>query len=175
MICVRNREPGTGNRESGGQIPARLLHCGRQAIIFQTCNGGEQVGKLDGYRGLRVWQNSMDLAVLCYDVTKSFPAEERFGLQSQMRRAVVSIAANIAEGYARESRREFGRYLRISLGSLRELETLAMIGERVGLLTSRPVAQLLAQCEDIGRMLWGLKASIVRKAGSRIPDPGSRL
>lgn len=79
--------------------------------------------KLESYRDLKVWQRAMTLAEACYLQTRSFPREEMFGLTSQIRRAGASIAANIAEGYGREQTRTFVQFLRISQGSLKELET----------------------------------------------------
>ena len=82
------------------------------------------------YENLRVWQAGMALADVAYQVTRKMPDTEKFGLASQIRRAAISVPANIAEGYGRGSEKDFLRFLRIARGSLFELETLIRIGER---------------------------------------------
>lgn len=79
------------------------------------------------YKELIVWQKSMKLVTLIYDLTKTFPEDERFGLTSQMRRCAVSVPSNIAEGWGRMSRKNYIQFLRISRGSLFELETQLLI------------------------------------------------
>jgi len=86
------------------------------------------------YRDLRVWQQSMDLAETIYQVTKTFPDTERYGLISQLRRAAVSVASNIAEGHAR-SLGDYVRHLLISSGSLAEMETQLILSQRLGILS----------------------------------------
>src|SRR5262245_33859227 len=88
---------------------------------------------IKSYRDLRVWQDSMTLAVSCYKLSRDFPREEQSGLTSQIRRSATSIPANIAEGHGRENTRTFIQYLRIAQGSLKELETHLTLAERVGL------------------------------------------
>ncbi|MCL0074336.1 four helix bundle protein, partial [Dehalococcoidia bacterium] len=75
------------------------------------------------HKDLEVWKEAVKLSVICYDMTKGFPREEQFGLVSQMRRAAISIASNIAEGAARAGNKEFIQFLYISLGSASELDT----------------------------------------------------
>lgn len=86
---------------------------------------------LASYRELSVWQRSMDLTVAVYDVAKALPADERYGLGSQLKRAAVSVPANIAEGYGRTHRGGYLRHLSIARGSLSEVETLLAIAVRV--------------------------------------------
>ena len=112
------------------------------------------------YSDLKVWQKSMELAVEVYKIVKSLPNEELYGLSNQMRRAAISIPSNIAEGHQRSARRDYIRFLFISKGSLGELETQIMLGERLGYFTNNTVAPLYAQCEEIGRMLSGLINSL---------------
>jgi four helix bundle protein len=76
-------------------------------------------GKIQSYRDLEVWQQGMALAEACYRITKTFPREEIYGMVSQIRRAAVSIPANIAEGYGREYRNDYVKFLRIAQGSLK--------------------------------------------------------
>lgn len=109
------------------------------------------------FKDLLVWQKSMDLVVLVYEVTKSFPKDELFGLVSQMRRASVSIASNVAEGEARKSKKEFAHFLGISLGSKAELETQVLLCERVGLIDTDAARSLVEHLDEIGKMLAALK------------------
>ena len=105
----------------------------------------------------------MEVAVQCYEATKDFPSGETFGLTSQIRRASVSIAANIAEGHGRDGTAHFVQFLRVAQGSLKELETHLIISERTGLIADASVAALLAQCDEIGRMLRSLIRSLQDK------------
>jgi four helix bundle protein len=112
------------------------------------------------YRDLVVWQKSMDLVEASYSFTKRLPVTERYGLSSQIQRAAVSIPANIAEGHARSGRREFLQYLSIARGSLRELETLLLIADRLGYGTRETVRALLARADEVGRTLFGLTTKL---------------
>ena len=86
------------------------------------------------YQDLQVWQKGIELAEECYVLTKRFPLEELYGLTSQIRRATVSIPANIAEEYGRESRKDHIRFLKIAQGSLKELETHLILSERIEII-----------------------------------------
>ena len=108
-----------------------------------------------------VWSKSIQLSVAVYTLTRSFPAEERFGLSSQIRRSAVSVASNIAEGAGRGSTREFVRFLRIARGSLVELETQLEIARRCGMIGSYDSAEELATA--VGQMLSALLRSLSRK------------
>jgi four helix bundle protein len=119
---------------------------------------------IQSYRELEVWQSGMDLAEDCYRVTKIFPKEELFGLTNQIRRAAVSIPANIAEGQGREHTKEFLHHLSIARGSLMELETHLMLSQRVGLIDQATTSPLLAQTERISRMLSGLRKALEKRA-----------
>ncbi len=116
-----------------------------------------------GYRDLVVWQQAMDVTVETYRLTSSFPKEEMFGLTSQMRRAAVSIASNIAEGEGRKSKNEFSHFLGIALGSKSELETQLILSERVNLLKTTDTEPIKKSLDDIGKMLTALR----RKIGSQ--------
>ena len=118
---------------------------------------------LQNYRELRVWQVAMNLAEQCYLVTKGFPKDEMFGLTTQIRRAAVSVPANIAEGQGRQSTKEFLNHLSIARGSLLELETHLLLSEQVGLLDETRLNSLLAQSDEIGRMLLGLRRALKKK------------
>lgn len=108
---------------------------------------------INSYRDLKVWQQGMILAESVYGLTKAFPRDEMFGLTSQMRRAAVSVPANIAEGYGRNSTRAYTNSLRIAQGSLKELETHLLLAIRIGLATEDNANRHVAEAEAIGRML----------------------
>ena len=105
----------------------------------------------------------MDLAEMCYGMTKAFPKEEIYGMTSQVRRAAAAVPANIAEGQGRESPGEFVRFLRMAQGSLKELETHLILASRVGLVADEEVDRLLRRCETVGKMLRALIRAIQKK------------
>src|SRR5262245_22493844 len=111
------------------------------------------MSEINSYRDLLVWQQAMDLAADLYKCTRSWPKEELYGLTQQARRAAVSVAANIAEGYGRELRGGYIQFLRISQGSLKELETHLLIAQRVGIANEGQVNGLLEQCASVGKLL----------------------
>jgi four helix bundle protein len=120
------------------------------------------------YRDLDVWNESMNLAADIYAMTKTFPREETFGMTSQMRRASVSIAVNIAEGYGRQQTKPFVQFLRVSQGSVKELETLVLLGRRIGLIEDAAAAShAMERCERIGKMLVGLVRKLEAKDDKR--------
>lgn len=108
--------------------------------------------EIKSYRDLQVWQRAIVFAVDLYSVTDSFPKTEVYGLTSQMRRAAVSIASNIAEGHARPGR-EFSRFIGIALGSLAELETQLEIARRIGHIAQEDFARLQGELSVIGKQL----------------------
>src|SRR5258708_18447069 len=118
------------------------------------------------YKDLVAWQRAMELVTATYLSTKNFPMEERFGLMSQLRRAAVSIPSNIAEGQGRLSEKEFRHFLGQARGSLMELETQLQVAENLGYLQKEEAAVLLQSCGEVGRLLNGLIASIVKQLGS---------
>ena len=113
---------------------------------------------MKSHQDLIVYQKSMDLVVDVYTITKNFPPEEKFGITSQIRRSAISIPSNIAEGAARQSKREFGRFLYISLGSLAELETQLEIAVRLEFLQEK--IELMEDLIYIRRMLLKLIKSL---------------
>lgn len=112
------------------------------------------------FKNLKVWQKSVDLAVKVYELTKSFPAEERFGITSQMRRSSVSIPSNIAEGTARNSSKAFSNCLDISLGESFELETQAIIANRVGIISEEQFSQFNDEVSEVQKMIIGFKTTV---------------
>ena len=113
------------------------------------------------FRDLLVWQLSVELAVEVYALTKTFPKEEQFGLTSQLRRAAVSIAANIAEGHGRLHRGDFLHHLSFARGSLAEAETHLIIANRIALIDDEMLSVLEGRCGEIGRVLNGLIRSLI--------------
>ena len=105
----------------------------------------------------------MTLAESCYRLTRQFPRDELFGLTSQIRRAAGSIPANIAEGHGRENTGSFVQHLRISQGSLKEMETHLLLAERVGIVPEQDLQPILAQCESLGKMRRALIRSLQDK------------
>ena len=109
-----------------------------------------------GYRQLLVWQKAMELVTLVYRLIKLLPAEERFALCDQMRRAAVSIPANIAEGQARSSKKEFRYFLSIARGSLAELDTLLSIALNLHYLKESDLKTVTSLVLETRRLLQGL-------------------
>jgi four helix bundle protein len=108
------------------------------------------------YRDLIVWQKAMALAALCYAKTRSFPRSEAFGLTTQIRRAAASIPADIAEGNGRENTGAYIQFLRISQGSLKELETHVLLSQTVELMKAPDAEQVLERTEEVGKLLRSL-------------------
>jgi four helix bundle protein len=115
---------------------------------------------ISSYRELKVWQKAMDVIERSYELTRSYPSDERFGLVSQIRRAAVSVASNIAEGQGRNHTKEFLNHLSMARGSLKELETLFLVSQRVGISSPDALAPLLAMCDEVSRMLTGLRQAL---------------
>lgn len=112
------------------------------------------------HRDLKVWQEGMALTTAVYRATGRFPDHERFGLVSQLRRAVVAFPSNIAEGWGRGSRSDYVRFLHIARGSLHEVDTQIRIAQSLGYLTDSECAPLHGQIETCGRLLTGLIRSL---------------
>jgi four helix bundle protein len=112
------------------------------------------------FKNLKVWQKSVDLAVKVYEISQSFPSEEKFGITSQMRRSSVSVPSNIAEGTAKNTSKSFSNSLDISLGESFELETQAIIANRVGILNDDAFKDLDSDIDEIQKMIIGFKSTI---------------
>ena len=112
------------------------------------------------YKELIVWQKGMDLVETVYKATAKFPKEELYGLSSQLRRAVVSVASNIAEGQGRKSTKEFMRHLSIAYGSLVEAETQLEIARRLEYLEEPEYITMMESAGEIARMLNGLNSAL---------------
>lgn len=114
------------------------------------------------YTDLIAWKKAMELARTVHAVTSVLPAEERFGLTSQMRRAAVSIPANIAEGEGRRTRGEFVNLLSVAHGSIRELETHVILAEELRYLGTDAARDVLRQSSEVGRLVNGRANSLKR-------------
>lgn len=118
---------------------------------------------MNNFRELKVWQKAMNLVTNIYTNTSKFPQNEQFGLTSQIRRSSVSILSNIAEGFGRNTKNEFNRFLRISIGSLFELQTQLEISKNVNFITSEKFDNLLSESIEIEKMLKAFIKSIQNK------------
>jgi four helix bundle protein len=112
------------------------------------------------YRDLEVWQRGMDIALRVYEVTKKFPADERFGLTSQLRRAAASVPANIAEGHARSSTKDYLRFVAIAIGSLAETSTYIELAARLGYGSKDELRKIFEMTTEERRMLRALQKSL---------------
>lgn len=112
------------------------------------------------YRELVVWQKAMDLAQAIYQLSPQLPREETYGMRSQLTRAAVSIPANIAEGWARESRNEKAQFLAIAQGSLAETETLLTLCERIGWFQIQDTLIARGLIDEISRMLTTMRRKL---------------
>lgn len=115
---------------------------------------------VQSFRELVAWQKAMDLVVEVYRVTQSFPADERFGLTAQVRRAAVSVPSNIAEGQGRGPGNDFLRFLHIARGSLQEVDTQLLIAARLGFLPQARHDELTALLATVAKLIHGLIRSI---------------
>ena len=112
------------------------------------------------HENLNVWKRAVDFVVLVYELTKAFPNDERFALTSQIRRAAVSVPANIAEGAARQSDKEFLYFLSNAQGSASELATELLIALRLGYLAEDDYNRSRTELNEIGRMIMGLMQTV---------------
>ncbi len=115
------------------------------------------------YRDLNVWKKSVELSKLVYLISQTFPANQQYGLRSQIERSAVSVASNIAEGSGRNGTNEFIYHLGIAQGSLFEVETQLIIANEIGFLPAEKLNDLLNLSEEIGRMINGLIIKLKRK------------
>jgi four helix bundle protein len=115
------------------------------------------------FEKLDAWQQAIELANLVYEQTRSFPADERFGLTNQMRRAAVSVSSNLAEGSSRSSRTDFARFVEISGGSLFEVVSQAFVAKRQDFFPATEFEKLYAFAERQGKILSGLRNSLLKQ------------
>jgi four helix bundle protein len=115
---------------------------------------------METHKGLQVWQKSISFVTEIYSITRTFPKEELYCIVSQIRRAAVSIPANIAEGCARKNTKEYIQFLYVSLGSAAELETHKIISFNLGYIAKNEIEKFQPKLEEIIRMLTGLIKSL---------------
>jgi four helix bundle protein len=118
---------------------------------------------VNNYRDFKVWQMAMKLTEDIYRTTESFPSRETYALANQLQRAAVSIPSNIAEGHARNSTKDYLRFISISQGSLAEAETQLELAHRLGYIPHAELLCLLEQTNEVGRMLHGLRSALAAK------------
>lgn len=128
------------------------------------------------FRGLRVWEKSMDLSVEVYRLIDTLPSKERFALCDQMRRCMISIPSNIAEGQRRNSSKEFKHFLSISRGSTAELQTQLLLCQRFGYCNDQYISYLFDKLTEIDKMLTSLmyKISHPTPANDQLPTANSQ-
>jgi four helix bundle protein len=115
---------------------------------------------MNKFRDLLVWQKAMELAEQVYVLTKGFPVDERYGLQSQVRRCSVSIPSNIAEGAGRNSDKEFRYFLSIALASGFELETQLLLASKFNYIIKEKLEAVISKLQEVQKMLNGLQKSL---------------
>jgi four helix bundle protein len=125
-----------------------------------------EMARIDSHRDLTVWQKAMGLAVETYRLTSQFPSNETYRLVSQVTRAAASVPANIAEGYARATKRDYANFLAIAKGSLMETETFLMLAIRLGYLTNEEAAGALGLITEVSKMLTVLRSRLLGLAGA---------
>jgi four helix bundle protein len=123
----------------------------------------------ESFRNLVVWQRSIELTIAVYMLTASFPDSERFGLTNQLRRAAVSVASNIAEGYGRTTKEEYLQFLGHTRGSSSEVETQIIISKSLGFDSDPLLHSTEELCSEVGRMLNAMMKSLRLK--STVPSP----
>ena len=123
----------------------------------------------NSYRDLVVWQRAVDLSVSVYQLTGEFPRQEIYGITSQMRRAAVSIASNIAEGYGRSTRKEYRNFLGIAHGSALELQTQIAIAKKLGFGKTELLEKTENTSEEVGKMIWAIQKKLDADFGARQP------
>ena len=149
--CTPNRKT-SKNREKGTGIGDQ-----RTITLIPDCSGKDNMG--DSYRDLVVWQRAVQMSVAIYRLTANFPKQEVFGLTSQLRRAGVSVASNIAEGYGRMSTGEYKQFLGIARGSILEVQTQLVISRELDFGDVEALNRAEGLSEEVGKML----SAILRK------------
>ena len=139
-----------------------MLAVGRFLRLRRSCV--QWFDSMQDFRELRVWQRGRELTVEIYRTTAALPDDERYGLSSQMRRAAISIIANIAEGCGRDTAADFARFLQIAVGSASELASHLIIAGDLRLIASATQRELLEELSEIKRMLTVLTQRVRQSA-----------
>jgi four helix bundle protein len=121
------------------------------------------VNEFKSYKDLIAWQKAILLVTEIYSITRTFPGTEQFGLTSQLNRAAVSVPSNIAEGWGRETSKNFAQFLRNSRGSLMEIQTQLIIAKNLGYINSERFEAATGMSEEVGKIIHGLIKSINKK------------
>jgi four helix bundle protein len=120
---------------------------------------------INSYRDLMVWKKGIDLVTECYKLTGAFPKSQQYSLSDQLQRAAVSVPSNIAEGWGRQSTKEFLRHLSIAYGSLAEVETQLVIARKLEYISEATAAHVHELSTEVAKMIVSLKRSLRRRAG----------
>ena len=115
------------------------------------------------FRSVDAWDRAVNLSKTIYELSKVFPDDEKYGLTSQIRRAIVSVSSNIAEGCGRRTSKDFVGFLHNAMGSVKEVESELFVAEKLGYIEMKDVERLFDELEEIGRMISGM----VRREGER--------
>ena len=115
---------------------------------------------MHNFRELNIWKRSIKVAVATYKIAATFPSSERYELTSQVKRAVVSIASNVAEGAGRNTDKEFNHFLGIAIGSSFELYTQLIIAGELGLVAESILEPVLSELDEIQKMIRGFKETL---------------
>jgi len=117
--------------------------------------------EVKSHKDLIAWQKAMDFAAGVYSLVGKFPAKETYGLWSQLTRAAASVPANIAEGKARGTTKEYAHFLSTARGSLMEAETHLLLAARIGYITDQDAAPSLALVDEVGRLINGIRSKLL--------------
>lgn len=126
------------------------------------------MSNIQSYRDLIAWQKSIALVTDIYKLTAKFPEREKFGLTSQLNRASVSVSANIAEGWGRETSKSFLQFLRTSRASLMEVQTLIEIAKNIELISLEEYRDVISKSDEVSKIIQGLIKSIQNNIKSSI-------
>ncbi len=138
-------------------------------MTWTMTSESSNTGKVLHYKDLLIWQKGMHLTRTIYQITRSFPPEERYGLASQMRRAAVSVPSNIAEGQARRGTREFVQFLSLASGSLAELETQLTLSKDMGYARPPETVAAATDIEEIQKMIAAIHRKLLLRL-EQAPD-----
>ena len=121
------------------------------------------MAEIRSHRDLVAWQKAMDLAVEVYRLARGFPHDELYRLTSQLTRAIISVPANIAEGHARATAKDYAHFLAIAKGSLAEAETFLLLAVRLGYINEVTASPALSLCTEVGKMLTAIRLKLSGK------------
>ena len=128
------------------------------------------MAKVSSYRDLIVWQKAMDMTESLYRIVKKLPKEETYALSDQMRRAAISIPSNIAEGFGRNSKKEYLQFLYIANGSVSELETQLMLCVRINYLKESEIQSILSLLSEIGKIIMTITKKLSSDTSNKNSD-----